>query len=69
MSITTTSRTKLLTVDELADALGLSPKTIRQWIWMRRVAYVRVGRLIRFRPEIVDEIVNRGSVPALEARQ
>lgn len=59
----------LLTTEEFAAALGVSPKTIRQWTWMRRVPYVRVGRAIRFRPETVDEIVNRGSVPALESRQ
>jgi excisionase family DNA binding protein len=57
---------RLLSVTEFADALGLSPKTIRQWVWMRRVSYVRVGRAIRFRPETVTEILNRGTVPALE---
>jgi len=56
----------LLTVEEFAKALGMSPKTVRMWIWRRRVEFVRVGRAIRFRPETVDEIVNRGSVPALE---
>ena len=55
-------------VKEFADAVGLSPKTIRQWVWMRRVSYVRVGRVIRFRPETVQEILNRGTVPALERR-
>jgi len=70
MPIQSDSRTRrrLLTTEEFADALGLSPKTIRQWVWMRRVAYVRVGRAIRFRPETVDEILNRGAVPALEGR-
>lgn len=59
---------KLLSVTEFADAVGLSPKTIRQWVWMRRVPYVRVGRAIRFRQQTVDEILNRGTVPALERR-
>jgi len=59
---------KLLSVTEFADAVGLSPKTIRQWVWTRRVPYIRVGRAIRFRPETVDEILRRGAVPALEQR-
>lgn len=63
------SKGKLLKVAEFADAVGLSPKTIRQWVWMRRVSYVRVGRAIRFRPETVEEILNRGTVPALEQHQ
>jgi excisionase family DNA binding protein len=57
---------KLLNVAEFAEAIGLSPKTIRQWVWMRRVPYVRVGRAIRFRPETVNEILDRGTIPALE---
>jgi excisionase family DNA binding protein len=70
MPIQSDSRTrrKLLTTDEFADALGLSPKTVRQWTWMRKVPFVRVGRAIRFQPETVDEILNRGTVPALEGR-
>lgn len=56
----------LLTIEQFAEALGLSPKTIRQRVWRRQVPFVRIGRSIRFRPETVDEIVNRGSVPAEE---
>jgi excisionase family DNA binding protein len=59
----------LLTTEEFAAALGLSAKTIRQWTWTRRVPFVRVGRAIRFRPETVDELVNRGTVPAALERQ
>lgn len=62
------SRRKLLTTEEFADALGLSAKTIRQWTWMRKVPFVRVGRSIRFQPDTVEEILNRGTVPALEPR-
>ncbi len=59
---------KLLSVAEFAESVGLSPKTVRQWVWMRRVSYVRVGRAIRFRQETVKEILDRGTVPALERR-
>ncbi len=58
----------LLTTEEFAAALGLSAKTIRQWTWTRRVPFVRVGRAIRFKPETVTEIIERGAVPAQEAR-
>jgi excisionase family DNA binding protein len=52
----------LLTTEEFAAALGLSSRTIRQWTWLRRIPFVRVGGAIRFQPETVDEIVTRGSV-------
>jgi excisionase family DNA binding protein len=62
------TRRSLLTTEEFAAALGLSPKTVRQWTWKRRVSFVRVGRAIRFQPETVTEIIDRGSVPARVAR-
>ena len=62
------SQRRLLTTAEFADALGLSPKTVRQWTWKRSVPFVRVGRAIRFRPETVAEIISRGEVPAVEER-
>src|ERR1035437_10057017 len=58
----------LLNTAEFAAALGLSPKTIRQRAWKRSVPFVRIVGAIRFRPETVDEIVSRGSVPASGAR-
>jgi excisionase family DNA binding protein len=67
MNMKNTQR-NLLTTEEFAAALGLSPKTIRQWTWMRRVPFIRVGRAIRFRPETVNEIIDRGTIPALEPR-
>lgn len=70
MAIQTTPRThrNLLTTEEFAAALGLSPKTVRQWTWTRKVPFVRVGRAIRFRPETVTDIIDKGEVPALEVR-
>jgi len=59
----------LLNTREFAEALGLSPKTVRQWVWRRKVPFVRVGRAVRFRSETVTEIIDRGSVAAVEARQ
>jgi excisionase family DNA binding protein len=68
MGIERTPRThrSLLTTEEFAEALGLSPKTIRQWTWRRSVPFVRVGRAIRFRQSTVDELIDSGTVPALE---
>lgn len=59
---------KLMNIREFASALGISPRTVQQWVWLRRVPFVRVGRAIRFKPETVTEILDRGTVPALEQR-
>lgn len=41
----------LLTVDEVSARLAVSPRTVRQLVATRRLAAVRVGRLVRVRPE------------------
>jgi excisionase family DNA binding protein len=51
---------KLLTCDELADALKLRPATIRRWTYMKRIPAVRIGRRsIRYRLRDVERILLR----------
>lgn len=58
------ARRPLLSVEEFAAALNVRPKTVRSWVLERRYPVVRVGRLVRFRPEVLDEVIERGEVPA-----
>ena len=44
----------LLTVDDLSSSFGLSPKTIRNWIALRKIPFVMVGRRAMFRSESID---------------
>lgn len=45
---------ELLTVDQLADALGYAPKTIRNWVARRSIPFVKVGRRTMFRLESIS---------------
>lgn len=45
---------KLISVEELADVLGLSPQTIRNWVAMRRIPFLRVGGKTRFRRASIE---------------
>jgi excisionase family DNA binding protein len=56
----------LLTVQQFAEATGQKPGTVRQKVWRRQIEYVKIGRSVRFKPETVEKIVARGTVPALE---
>jgi excisionase family DNA binding protein len=58
------NRDPLLRVDEAAVALGLSPKTLRDWIAQRRLEIVRLGRAIRVSEAEVARIIADGTVPA-----
>ena len=54
----------LMTVEQFAEAVGLRPATVRQKVWRREIEFVRIGRAIRFKPETVKQIIERGTVPA-----
>jgi excisionase family DNA binding protein len=51
---------KLLTIDDLADYLGIPKNTLYQW---RTKGYgptgVRVGKYVRYRPEDVDTWIDQ----------
>lgn len=63
------ARRLLLSVSEAADALGLRPSAIRAWIYRRRIEVVHVSRAVRIRRSVIDEIIARGTVPALCDRE
>lgn len=61
-------RKGLMTVEQFAEAIGLKPATVRQKVWRREIEFVRIGRAIRFKPEIAEKLIEAGTVPVLEAR-
>jgi excisionase family DNA binding protein len=57
----------LLTIAEAASLLRLKPSTMRSWILSRKLAYCKVGRLVRIRRADVDALIAASVVPALPA--
>jgi excisionase family DNA binding protein len=62
-------RPKLNTLPQAAEQLGVSVKCLRSWIYRRTIPYVKVGRAVRISDATIQEIIDRGSVPALEERR
>ena len=54
---------QLLTVDEFADRLRISRACVRKWILERKVAVVKLGRLVRLRSSELRRLVNEGTRP------
>ena len=54
-----TCRPKLLTEKEAAEYLGVSPSTLTVWRCTRRypLAFLKIGRCIRYRPEALEEFM------------
>lgn len=44
----------LLTVDELADYLGLKKQTIYNWLNQRRISGIKIGKVWRFERKEID---------------
>jgi len=47
-------RREWLTVREVASHFGVSPKTVRKWMYERRLRYYRIGGVVRVRWEDVE---------------
>jgi excisionase family DNA binding protein len=47
----------LLGVDRAAHLLGISTKTLRDWIQYRKIDYVKVGSRVMIRPETIRSYV------------
>ena len=53
---------RLLTKNEAADRLNVSPRFVERCIAQRRIRFVRVGRFIRIPESAIDEFVEAGTV-------
>ena len=53
---------KLLTVKETAEILGLEISTIYDWVHYKKIAYIKIGRLLKFDPVTVDEFIKKRTI-------
>lgn len=56
---------RLLTIPEASERLGLKPATVRFWIYTRKIDHVKVGRAVRLREDTIQDLIERGTIPAL----
>jgi len=50
----TDTRDRLMRKEEIAQRLGVHPRSVDNWIRSRKLPYIRLGRCIRFRWRDVD---------------
>jgi excisionase family DNA binding protein len=60
----TLNNIELLTVNETAVELNLSPGTIRAWLLSRKLAAVRLGRAVRIPRSELERLIGEGTTPA-----
>jgi len=54
----------LLTVEELAAKLRVSLKTVRSWIYLRRITFTKFQHRIYFSLDVVESLLSRNAVAA-----
>ena len=63
-SMTKTRRPPLM-VPEAALYMNVSERFVRRLIEERRITFMKVGRFIRFDPDVLDEFLDDGIVEAV----
>jgi excisionase family DNA binding protein len=53
---------RLLTVEEVAERLNVSVRNVRHQIFQRRLAVVKIGRLVRVDERDLEALIERGRV-------
>ena len=62
---TSTTTKRLLTLPEAAAYLGLSKLTLYEWVSMRKIEYVKVGRLVKFDQRQLERWIEKHTIKAL----
>jgi excisionase family DNA binding protein len=60
-----TGKPALLGVEDLADRLGVSSRYVRRLVAERRIAYLKIGHLVRFEPDVLDRWIDENRVGQL----
>jgi excisionase family DNA binding protein len=56
---------ELLRVEDVAEKLGISLKTVRSWIYLKKVPFTRLGRRVYFSVTVIEQMLNSNSVKPL----
>lgn len=63
----TSDHRNLLTTDEAATYLNVTPRMVRRLVQECRIPVIRIGRHVRLKPEHVEEYLRNQTSPALRS--
>jgi excisionase family DNA binding protein len=55
---------RFIGVEELETYLGISRNTIYSWIWLKKIPYVKMGKLVRFDLKEIGSWVQENTIAA-----
>lgn len=56
-----TTQKNYLTVEELAVELGVKTSWVRSMVFKKRIPYIKIGRLVRFKLKDLEEFIQNNS--------
>ncbi len=56
---------KMMDTKEVAELLNMKPQTLRTWTSQKKISFTKLGSLVRFTPEQVNELISKGRREAL----
>jgi len=59
----------LLTPNEVATRLRCTTRFVRRLVSERRIEFVKVGRSVKFRPNAIDDYIERHRFPPLSRKE
>lgn len=57
-------REKLWDIKTVAAYIGVTERTVRTWCQDGRLSYLKIGRTLRFRPDVVDRDLAKFEIQA-----
>jgi excisionase family DNA binding protein len=60
---------ELLRAEDLAAKLKISLKTVRSWVYLRKIPFTKIGRRVYFAAGVVEEMLRRNAVPAISSQR
>jgi excisionase family DNA binding protein len=57
----TPNTNRLININELSLRLSIKKGTLYNWVYLRRIPFVKLGRALRFDPEEIERIVRLSS--------
>ena len=57
---------KIISIREAAEQLGVRVNTLYSWVYLHKIEYVKIGRLVKFKQSTIDRFVEEHTVALRE---